>query len=140
MPTAYSLIRFSTKRQADGDSFRRQNAPIVVFCDNHGLTLDTSLHESDVRRLGVSAFKGEHIRKGPLGKFIRLVDAGEVPAGSWLLVEEIDRFTRQIHDKAYDVALHLMRAGITIATMMDREVYDLDGINGSLEKRLKLML
>ena len=140
MTIGYSLIRFSSRAQADGDSFRRQNGPLIAFCEKHGLKLDTSLHESDVRRLGVSAFKGDHIRKGPLGKFIRLVDAGKVERGSWLLVEDIDRYTREIHDKAYDYSLHLMRAGITIATMMDGEIYDLAGINGSLEKRLKFML
>jgi DNA invertase Pin-like site-specific DNA recombinase len=140
MTIAYSLIRFSTKEQADGDSFRRQNAPTVAFCEKRGLDLDTSLHESDVRRLGVSAFRGDQIRKGSLGKFIRLVEAGKVAPGSWLVVEEIDRLTRQVHDQAYDLCLTLMRRGITIATMMDGEVYDIEGINSSLEKRLMLML
>jgi DNA invertase Pin-like site-specific DNA recombinase len=140
MTKAYSLIRFSTPGQADGDSFRRQIAPTVAFCEKHQLDLDTSLHESDVRRLGVSAFKGEQIRKGSLGKFIRLVEAGQITSGSWLIVEEIDRLTRQVHDQAYDLCLTLMRRGITIATMMDGEVYDLAGINKSLEKRLKLQL
>ena len=140
MAIGYSLIRFSSRGQADGDSFRRQNAPTVAFCEKHQLDLDTSLHESDVRRLGVSAFKGEQIRKGSLGKFIRLVEAGQIAPGSWLIVEEIDRLTRQVHDQAYDLCLTLMRRGITIATMMDGEVYDLEGINKSLEKRLKLQL
>lgn len=140
MTLGFSLIRFSTPGQADGDSFRRQFKPVVEFCEKHGLTLDTSLHESDVRRLGVSAFKGEQIRKGSLGKFLRLVEAGKVPPGSWLIVEEIDRLTRQIHDQAYDLCLTLMRAGIVIATMMDGEIYDLESINASLEKRLKLQL
>ena len=98
------------------------------------------MHESDVRRLGLSAFKGDHIRKGPLGKFIGLVDGGEVLAGSWLIVEDIDRLTRQAHSDAYSLCLTLIRRGITIATMMDGEVYDIDGIDRSLEKRLKLML
>jgi DNA invertase Pin-like site-specific DNA recombinase len=140
MTLGFSLIRFSTPGQADGDSFRRQLKPAQAFCEKHGLILDTSLHETDVRRLGVSAFKGEQIRKGSLGKFLRLVEAGNVPPGSWLIVEEIDRLTRQIHDQAYDLCLTLMRAGITIATMMDGEVYDLESLNGSLEKRLKLQL
>ena len=35
MPIGYSLIRFSTKKQADGDSFRRQNGPTVAFCEKH---------------------------------------------------------------------------------------------------------
>jgi len=140
MPIAYSLIRFSTKEQADGDSFRRQNGPTVAFCEKHVLDLDTSLHESDVRRLGVSAFRGDQIRKGSLGKFIRLVESGKVAPGSWLLVEDIDRLTRQVHDQAYDLCLMLMRHGIKIATIMDGEVYDIENINSSLEKRLKLML
>src|SRR5688572_2171700 len=118
MTTAYSLIRFSTPGQADGDSFRRQNGPTYAFCEKHDLDLDTSLHESDVRRLGVSAFRGAQIRKGSLGKFIRLVEAGKVRKGSWLIVEEIDRLTRQIHDQAYDLCLTLMRKGIKIATIM----------------------
>jgi DNA invertase Pin-like site-specific DNA recombinase/uncharacterized small protein (DUF1192 family) len=140
MPVAYSLIRFSTKGQADGDSFRRQNGPTVAFCEKHGLELDTSLHESDVRRLGVSAFRGDQIRKGSLGKFIKLVDAGKVVPGSWLVVEEIDRLTRQVHDQAYDLCLMLMRRGVTIATMMDGEIYNLESINADLAKRLKLQL
>src|SRR5437660_10684631 len=70
MTAAYSLIRFSTRRQADGDSFRRQLAPRQAFCDMHGLTLDETLHESDVHNHGVSAFKVDNLVKGPLAKFL----------------------------------------------------------------------
>ena len=140
MATAYSLIRFSTRGQADGDLFRRQFAPTRAFCERHGLTLDTSLHEFDVRKHGISAFHGENMVKGPLAKFIALVDAGFVKPGSWLLVEEIDRLTRGVHSKAYGLCLTLFERGIKIVTLMDQEIYDLESINASLEKRLKLQL
>jgi DNA invertase Pin-like site-specific DNA recombinase len=140
MTTAYSLIRFSTRSQAAGDSFRRQSGLAPPFCQKQNLALDTSLHESDVRNHGVSAFKGDNLVKGALAKFLTLVDAGVVEAGSWLLVEEIDRLTRGVHNKAYGLCLALFEKGNKIATLMDGEVYDLEGINGSLEQRLKLQL
>jgi hypothetical protein len=33
--TAYSLVRFSTKGQADGDSFHRQVSMAEAFCTSH---------------------------------------------------------------------------------------------------------
>jgi DNA invertase Pin-like site-specific DNA recombinase len=141
-PLAVSLVRFSTKKQADDDSYRRQLAPAQDFCDKKGWELDLSLHEKDVRRLAASAFRGDQIRKGPLGKFITLVESGSLPKDRQiiLLVEEIDRLTRQVHDEAYDLCLRLMRSGVWLCTIMDDEIYDLTSINESLEKRLKLQL
>src|ERR1051325_10852841 len=141
-PLAISLIRFSTLKQADGDSYRRQLAPAQAFCDKKGWELDLSLHEKDVRKLAASAFRGDQIRKGPLGRFIALVEAGALPKDRQiiLLIEEIDRLTRQVHDQAYDLCLRLMRSGVWLCTMMDGEIYDLASINESLEKRLKLQL
>ena len=141
-PLAISLIRFSTLKQADGDSYRRQLAPAQAFCDKKGWDLDLSLHEKDVRKLAASAFRGDQIRKGPLGRFIALVEAGALPKDRQiiLLIEEIDRLTRQVHDQAYDLCLRLMRSGVWLCTMMDGEIYDLTSINESLEKRLKLQL
>jgi len=141
-PLAVSLIRFSTTKQADGDSYRRQLAPAQEFCDRKGWELDFTLHEKDVRRFRVSAFRGDQIRRGSLGKFIALVEAGRLPKDRQiiLLIEEIDRLTRQVHDQAYDLCLRLMRSRVWLCTMMDGEIYDLASINESLEKRLKLQL
>jgi DNA invertase Pin-like site-specific DNA recombinase len=141
-PLAVSIIRFSTGKQSRGDSYRRQLAASEDFCGIKGWELDLSLHEKDVRKHTASAMRGEHIRKGPLGKFIALVEEGTLPKNRQiiLLVEEIDRLTRQVHDQAYDLCLRLMRAGVWICTIMDGEIYDLDSINNSLEKRLKLQL
>lgn len=72
MATLYSYIRFSSKRQEQGDSVRRQTAMGEAWLRRHPEhTLDTSLRLSD---LGVSAFRGKNLdkSKGDLGKFVAL--------------------------------------------------------------------
>jgi len=137
-----SIVRFSSTKQADGDSYRRQLAGSQSFCAARNWELDLSLHERDVRKHTASAMRGDQIRKGVLGKFIAVVKAGKLPKDRQivLLVEEIDRLTRQVHDQAYDLCLSLMRLGVWICTTMDGEIYTLDRINSSLETRLKLQL
>src|SRR5436305_1352308 len=94
-PTAYSYIRFSHPDQAKGDSVRRQTEAAAEWCACHGVTLDQS---TTLRDLGKSAYTGAH-RKNPdrhaLAAFLKLVEDGRVPAGSYLLVENLDRLSRE---------------------------------------------
>ena len=119
-PLAISIVRFSSPKQAEGDSYRRQLAASQEFCEQKNWELDLSLHERDVRKHTASAFRREHLTKGSLGKFIGLVEAGRLPKDRQiiLLAEEIDRLTRQVHDQAYDLCLRLTRSGVWICTTM----------------------
>ncbi len=54
--------------------------------------MDESLSLKD---LGVSAFKGVNAEKGALGKFLDACAAGKIPRGSALIVESLDRLSRQ---------------------------------------------
>src|SRR5690242_5442124 len=92
MTKAYSYLRFSTPEQMQGDSFRRQTALAQDYATRHGLEIDEELSLKD---LGVSAFRGRNARAGALGAFLRAADDGIVPEGSYLLVESLDRVTRQ---------------------------------------------
>jgi hypothetical protein len=48
-----------------------------------------------IRDEGKSGWKGEHLKTGNLGKFLkRIKDEGEIPEGSVLYVEAVDRLTR----------------------------------------------
>src|SRR5271154_2896146 len=89
---AYSYIRFSREHQSQGDSLRRQLEATKAYCERNNLLLDESL---DLRDLGVSAFKGRNSTKGSLGRFIDLCERGEVAPGSALVVESLDRISRQ---------------------------------------------
>lgn len=124
--TAYSYIRFSAKEQERGDSIRRQLALRDAWLERHpGITLDESL---TLRDLGVSAFRGLH-RKGDthaLGQFLRLVETGRVAPGSVLLVENLDRLSREDELAATHMFTGLLLAGITVVQLEPETVFDRD--------------
>lgn len=126
MPTAYSYIRFSTPEQKKGDSLRRQKELSERYAREHGLTLDTSLHLHD---LGVSAFDGSNVTRGALGGFLKAVDDGRVVPGSYLLVESLDRLSRDRVMEALNLFLSIVNRGITIVTLSDGRVYNADTDN-----------
>ena len=119
---AYSYIRFSHPDQAKGDSLRRQTESAKKWCERNGILLDssTSLHD-----LGKSAFTGSH-RSNPdrhaLAAFLKLVEAGEVPRGSYLILENLDRLSREHIQPALLLALNLLQAGIRIVQLKPAEM------------------
>ena len=91
MKKAYSYIRFSTPEQRKGNSLERQLDRTRNYCAQNGLTLDESLKADD----GYFAFRGTNIKKGSLGQFLAMVKRGEVPTGTALVIENLDRLSRQ---------------------------------------------
>lgn len=123
MPIAYSYRRFSSEAQDGNDSIRRQTASAQKFVDEHpeyGLVLDTTLSMVDA---GVSAFKGDNLKSGALGLFMDAVRIGSIPEGSWLLLESLDRFTRQSVNRAAADLLGLINRGIVVVTLHNGTIY-----------------
>src|SRR5262245_20963850 len=83
MVNAFSYLRFSTKKQADGDSKRRQLHASKLLCERHGWNLADLSYQD----LGVSAFRGANVNRGELGDFLRAVELGKVTKGSVLVIE-----------------------------------------------------
>lgn len=121
----YSYIRFSTPDQLKGDSYRRQEEESIKYCKEKGLTLDKKLSFKD---LGTSAFHGAHRKTGELGHFLQLVDKGKVPEGSILIVENLDRLSRENVMTAFDQFRAIVSRGITIVTLMDKMEYSSESI------------
>jgi DNA invertase Pin-like site-specific DNA recombinase len=115
---AYSYIRFSTPKQQWGDSLRRQLKKTQDYAAKRGFELDESLRLYD---LGLSAYHGVHVEKGALGVFLELVKAGRVPIGSFLIVENLDRLSRQKPRLAMRNFLDLIDAGIIIITLTNEK-------------------
>ncbi|KQR32532.1 hypothetical protein ASF91_13430 [Rhizobium sp. Leaf155] len=90
------------------------------YARQNGLTLDTEL-----RDVG-SGYHGKHVRFGALGGFLRLVEQGKIPVGSTLIVESLDRLSREDVLTAQSQFIDILRAGITIVTLIDRQVYSRD--------------
>jgi DNA invertase Pin-like site-specific DNA recombinase len=120
--TAYSYIRFSNAEQARGDSLRRQtNGRAERFCQRHGLTLDTTL---SLRDLGVSAFRGRHRSdKHDLGHFLELVKRGKVPRGSYLIIENLDRLSREDERTALRLWMDILDGGVNIVQLEPETIF-----------------
>ena len=119
-PLAYSYVRMSTDIQLKGDSLRRQTELSKKYADENGLELVEDFNLSDI---GVSAFRGANVTDGNLGKFIKAVENGEIRKGSYLLVESLDRLTRQKLNAAQLLFMRITAAGINIVTLADKQVY-----------------
>ncbi len=128
-PKAYSYIRFSTPEQLKGDSLRRQMELSEQYCKEHSLVLDDSLKMQD---LGLSAYHGTHRDKGALGAFLVLVQNNKIPPGSVLLVESLDRLSREEITEALEQFLAIIRSGIKIVTLSDNREYTKETINANV--------
>jgi DNA invertase Pin-like site-specific DNA recombinase len=115
--TAYSYIRFSKKEQAKGDSLRRQKDNRDKWLDEHpDVTLDTSLDLLDDGRSGFKRDE-ESFATYALGRFVELVRTGKVPKGSYLLVENLDRLSREDEGTATELLLSLVNRGIVVVQL-----------------------
>ncbi|HHK9138966.1 TPA: recombinase family protein [Escherichia coli] len=131
----YSYIRFSSMKQADGSSYERQKRTAAEIAAKYDLELVTSYQD-----FGVSAFKGANSRTGALSRFLDEIGRS-VPVGSWLVVENLDRISRQSIIEAQELFLSIIRRGITIVTGMDGKVYSKESVNANpIDLLLSVML
>ncbi|MCJ2081236.1 recombinase family protein [Methylobacterium sp. J-090] len=120
---AYSYIRFSRPEQMRGDSLRRQTEAAQEWAAEKGLVIDESLTD-----LGISAFRGLNRTRGALGKFLKLVEEGQIPRGSFLVIESLDRFSRESALDVLEEFNKLLKASINVVTLIDRQVYSRERI------------
>ncbi len=126
MGKVFSYIRFSSAKQSAGDSYARQVRAAKAFCDEHSLEL------ADPRDYlffdaGRSAYKGRHLDDtGELARFLTYVEDGTIPAGSYLVVESLDRLSRERVRDALPRFLDLLAKGINVYTSTDKRLYTRD--------------
>ena len=129
----YSYVRFSSKEQAFGRSHDRQVEKAKEFAAEQGWELDESLCMYDP---GFSGFHGVHKTKGELGVFLEAVKNGKIPIPSALIVENLDRLSREKVLKALQQFLGLLDAGITVVTLMDRQIYTKESVGENYNQLL----
>ncbi|WP_396216690.1 recombinase family protein [Gemmatimonas sp.] len=123
MTRVYSYTRFSTPEQSMGDSARRQDDAILAYVEREiakGLPWALQPPRTDH---GVSGFRAKNATRGALSEFLAEVRAGVIPAGSVLLVENVDRITRQNTWDAVDTFKAIVDSGITVITLAPEKVY-----------------
>jgi DNA invertase Pin-like site-specific DNA recombinase len=110
----------STDLQLKGDSHRRQLEASRAYAEDHGLEL---AERAELEDIGVSAFKGANVREGALGQFLAAVRSGSIRPNSYLIVESLDRLSREQVLTAQSLFLSIIQAGINLVTLMDGKVY-----------------
>lgn len=119
MPKAYSYSRYSNATQGEGDSLRRQLKGCFDWATRHGLELDTSHRDT-----GVSGFTGVNRIRGALGSFLAKVETGEIERGSYLLVDSLDRLSRENETRVLNLLTNLTLAGIKVVNVAEDHVLD----------------
>jgi len=116
----FSYLRFSRAEQAKGSSTKRQTDLREAYCQRHNLVLDTSRMITDE---GISAYNGHNSVEGNLAEFLDLVKGGSVPRGSVLLIESIDRLSRDQIIPARNLLESILLAGIDVHTLQPERIY-----------------
>src|ERR1035437_227861 len=127
MKNAYSYTRFSSGKQSTGDSIQRQlNSPTVLaFIEDHKLNVIQTMLDA-----GVSAFKGKNFsNESALGKFIECIKSGKIEIGSVLIIENLDRFSRDKITNCITKLIEIVNAGVSIGIVSMNMVIDLDQLN-----------
>ena len=117
-PKVFSYSRFSSLAQGKGYSLERQVKRAEQWCRERGLVLEQS-HADE----GKSAYHAKHLSGGALGRFIAELEAGNIPAGSILLIEQLDRLTRQNLHEAQGLVWRILDHGIKIVTIATGQEY-----------------
>ena len=119
-PMIYSYTRFSSEKQRHGDSVRRQVEAVEEWAKRSGggLRLDTSLRDE-----GVPGYMGRNAKVGALGRFLKAIEEGLVAPGSILVVENLDRLSRNEPLEGLDLLKTIIKAGVEIVTLHDNRRY-----------------
>ncbi|MCA6721011.1 recombinase family protein [Vibrio sp. Vb2131] len=132
---AYSYTRLSTEKQIKGHGFTRQREAIEKVCCQHGWQLS----DQTFNDLGVSAWKGANATTGALSQFIDLAKKGAIRPNSVLIVESVDRLSRQQVDKSLRLMLELLEVGVSIFTLSDSKLYTTNSDSVMLDLMMWLM-
>lgn len=110
MRNAISYMRFSSKRQEKGTSIKRQQDRLDAYlARNPDIVLTDSFRDE-----GMSGFTGKHATSGAMGRFLAMLDNKLIETPLILIVEALDRFSREPAIDAYDRLSDLTKRGVTL--------------------------
>src|SRR6185312_6206677 len=82
---------------------------------------------------GKSAYRGSNAKTGNFKALLERIDTGEIGRGDYLVVESIDRLTRQRLIVSTEMLQNILRKGIRIYTTIDQKCYEVDDPSRDLE-------
>ena len=131
MVKAYSYIRMSTEIQLRGDSLRRQLELSKNYATKHGLELVDHLDGTPLHDIGISGYRGRNSTVGALSVFMNALKTGKIEKGSYLLVESLDRLSRDSIAPALSRFMEMINDGLIIVTLIDEAIYSAKTVNAN---------
>ncbi|MDP2849246.1 MAG: recombinase family protein [Humidesulfovibrio sp.] len=110
----------SSPSQARGDGERRQLDAAVRFEETHGLPVAETLQD-----IGVSTLRGDNALTDELGRLLQRCESGEIPPGSVLVAESLDRLTRNRVNEALLLLFNITQRGFRIGITAQNVILDL---------------
>ncbi|MET3892383.1 DNA invertase Pin-like site-specific DNA recombinase [Bosea sp. OAE506] len=83
-----------------------------------GFDLDTEFRDD-----GLSAYSGKNRKGGELRRLLELIQAGRIKKGEHLIIEAVDRLSRENTFTAFTQFSNIIAAGVSIHTTSNSEIY-----------------
>ena len=133
---AFCYFRFSSRKQERGSSKERQIELTRELCTRNGWTIAKTFGDE-----GLSAWTGAHRHgKGKLGEFTADVLSGAVGPNDVLVVEKLDRLSREEVRIARDWIEMVCGHGLTIATTDGMTLTDAELRSGNMTTMIMLYM
>lgn len=131
---AISYARFSSDAQRGGTSIARQETNAKAFCETYGLDLIDSVNDE-----ALSAYHRRNLDTGGLGRILEALRDGKIDTGrTVLLVEQLDRITRDKRRLAARMIEDTLAAGLHIVTLKDSKVWTIERLDGDIGAAIML--
>lgn len=121
---AVIYARWSSAEQGKGSTLYRQEGDCRRYAAAKGWNVVDMIVDD-----GVSAFRGQNTTDGGLAKFVDAVAAGRYSRGIVLLVEKLDRISRQDVKTVFGWLFRITELGVVVCTVEDDRRYDADNLD-----------
>ncbi|WP_433989544.1 hypothetical protein SuNHUV7_01320 (plasmid) [Pseudoseohaeicola sp. NH-UV-7] len=135
-PIAFSYVRFSSEKQRQGASLERQTEKAKQWAVANGYRLSNQNFED----LGMSAYRGDNSSVGDLARFQEAVDTGAVPEGAVLIVESLDRISRDKYRRARNLLESIVDAGVDVVTLNPERRYTKEHLDDDMMTGIEIIL
>lgn len=121
---AVAYVRMSSDIQLEGHSLQRQDTLAIEYAKRHNIEIIETLYD-----IGKSGFSGDHIKSGDFGLYLERIESEDIDKDSILLVESVDRLSRQEPTTASSYFNMIINYGIEVHTLFDGQVYTKKSLN-----------
>ena len=132
---AHLYQRVSAVSQLLGDGLDRQLEGTQRYVEREGLEIVTTYSDR-----GVSAFRGKNRRVGELALILRHIETGVIRPGEALVIESIDRLSRQPPLDALETLKAILKTGVVVHSVFDNKTFTLATLNADVGALLALVV